>query len=781
MKKENYKIERYNPDFKIGLSDEQIKERIENNLINRDISIPTKSIKTIIATNVFTLFNFLNLFLAIAVFSVKSYKNLFFLGVVICNTLISTIQEIHSKKIVDKLSVISSTKVTAIRSGIKKEITINEIVLDDILEFRAGNQIVTDCVICSGEVEVNESYITGESDNVLKKAGDMLLSGSFIVSGKAIGKVEHISEENYTATISKEAKYIKKCKSEIMSSLNKIIKIVTTAIIPVGLLLFFNQLGLDGNDYKHAVVNTVAAIIGMIPEGLVLLTSTVLAVSVIRLSKKKVLVQELFCIENLARVDVLCLDKTGTITEGNMEVIDIIPVFKKKQDMEQILTAISNMSDDTNQTMTAIKEKYNKTINWEVIKKIPFSSDKKWSGITFKNQGTYILGALEIILKEKLEDYKEILKDNIEKYRVIVLGHTKELIESNVLPQKIEIIGFILISDKIRKDAKETLEYFKEQGVEIKIISGDNPITVSKIAMQAGVENSDKYIDATTLTNDTQILEAVSCYTVFGRVSPIQKKKIIMALKEKGHTVAMTGDGVNDVLALKEADCSIAVASGSDASRNVAQLVLLDSDFKSMPDVVAEGRRTINNISRSATLFLAKTIYATILAILFVFINEPYPFMPIQLSLISIVTIGIPSFILALEPNKERVKGNFLQTIISKAIPTALTVILNIILIVIIQQKYNLSVETYSTLCVISTAIIGLTLLLKLSLPFNILRCSLFIFMILLFLGGILILEDWFSIILSKDSYIFIGILAITGITCFILFNYIAKKIFKIE
>ena len=753
MKKENYKIERYNPDFKIGLSDEQIKERIENNLINIDISIPTKSIKTIIATNVFTLFNFLNLFLAIAVFSVKSYKNLFFLGVVICNTLISTIQEIHSKKIVDKLSVISSTKVTAIRSGIKKEITINEIVLDDILEFKAGNQIVTDCVICSGEVEVNESYITGESDNVLKKAGDMLLSGSFIVSGKAIGKVEHISEENYTATISKEAKYIKKCKSEIMSSLNKIIKIVTTAIIPVGLLLFFNQLGLDGNDYKHAVVNTVAAIIGMIPEGLVLLTSTVLAVSVIRLSKKKVLVQELFCIENLARVDVLCLDKTGTITEGNMEVIDIIPIFKKKQDMEQILTAISNTSDDTNQTMTAIKDKYNKSNNWEP----------------------------EIILKEKLEDYKEILKDNIEKYRVIVLGHTKELIESNVLPQKIEIIGFILISDKIRKDAKETLEYFKEQGVEIKIISGDNPITVSKIAMQAGVENSDKYIDATTLINDTQILEAVSCYTVFGRVSPIQKKKIIMALKEKGHTVAMTGDGVNDVLALKEADCSIAVASGSDASRNVAQLVLLDSDFKSMPDVVAEGRRTINNISRSATLFLAKTIYATILAILFVFINEPYPFMPIQLSLISIVTIGIPSFILALEPNKERVKGNFLQTIISKAIPTALTVILNIILIVIIQQKYNFSVETYSTLCVISTAIIGLTLLLKLCLPFNILRCSWIFSMILLFLGGILILEDWFSIILSKDSYIFIGILAITGITCFILFNYIAKKIFKIE
>lgn len=767
--------------WETGLTEEQVQERIQNNLVNKDTSVPTKSIKTIIASNIFTIFNLLNVLLALAVLSVQSYKNLFFLGAVICNTCISIIQEIHSKRVVDKLSVIASTKVTAIRSGKRKEIGINDIVLDDILEFHAGNQVVTDCKIGTGEVEVDESYITGESDTVLKRKGDMLLSGSFIVSGKAIGKVEHIGEENYTATISKEAKYIKKCKSEIMTSLNKIIKVVSIAIIPVGLLLFFNQLGLEGNDYRHAVVNTVAAIIGMIPEGLVLLTSTVLAVSVIRLSKKKVLVQELYCIENLARVDVLCLDKTGTITEGKMEVVDIVPVSTTSREMENILGAFATASEDNNSTMTAIREKYEAKTTWQVTKRVPFSSAKKWSGITFSEKGSYLLGAPEVVLKEKVKNYEDKLKEAIQKYRVLVLGFSKETFLDKELPSTIEVLGFVLIGDKIRKDTKETLEYFKEQGVEIKIISGDNPITVSQIAMEAGVEHADKYIDATVLSTDAQILEAVSKYTVFGRVTPIQKKKIIMALKEKGHTVAMTGDGVNDVLALKEADCSIAVASGSDASRNVAQLVLLDSDFKAMPDVVAEGRRTINNIGRSATLFLVKTIYATVLAILFVFLEQAYPFMPIQLSLISIVTIGIPSFILALQPNKDRVKGDFLKTIISKAIPTALAVIVNILLIVLLTEKYHLSVEVYSTLCVISTAIIGLTLLFKLCLPFNVLRFSLFTSMVILFLGGILLLDDWFSIVLVDKIYLFVALLAVTGIGLFLVFHSTARKVFKIE
>ena len=775
------KKERVVADIKQGLTLKQVEERIRDGLVNYNTESNTKTVKQIIKENVCTLFNIINIILAVAVICVGSFKNLTFMIIIILNTLISIVQELRSKKTLDKLQVLASSKVAVIRDGEKQFIDINEIVLDDILSFSMGNQVVVDSLVRDGEVEVDESFITGEAETVFKKKGDMLISGSFIVSGKAICQVVHIGLDNYTAKLSSDTKYIKPVSSEIMRSLNKIVSTISFLIVPVGMLLFIRQMYLEGNTVSQAIVSTVAALIGMIPEGLVLLTSTVLAVSVIRLSKKKVLVQELYCIENLARVDVLCLDKTGTITEGKMEVVDIVPVSTTSREMENILGAFATASEDNNSTMTAIREKYEAKTAWQVTKRVPFSSAKKWSGITFSEKGSYLLGAPEVVLKEKVKNYEDKLKEAIQKYRVLVLGFSKETFLDKELPSTIEVLGFVLIGDKIRKDTKETLEYFKEQGVEIKIISGDNPITVSQIAMEAGVEHADNYIDATVLSTDAQILEAVSKYTVFGRVTPIQKKKIIMALKEKGHTVAMTGDGVNDVLALKEADCSIAVASGSDASRNVAQLVLLDSDFKAMPDVVAEGRRTINNIGRSATLFLVKTIYATVLAILFVFLEQAYPFMPIQLSLISIVTIGIPSFILALQPNKDRVKGDFLKTIISKAIPTALAVIVNILLIVLLTEKYHLSVEVYSTLCVISTAIIGLTLLFKLCLPFNVLRFSLFTSMVILFLGGILLLDDWFSIVLVDKIYLFVALLAVTGIGLFLVFHSIARKVFKIE
>ena len=776
--------------LRVGLSSSQIEERIKSNLVNYDTSVPTKSIKQILAGNFFTLFNFLNLFLALAIFAVGSYKNMLFMFVVIINTAISTYQEIHSKRIIDKLSVMASSKANVIRNGKSENISINNIVLDDILVFNTGNQVATDSIIMEGEVEVDESFITGESDTIFKKPGDMLLSGSFIVSGKCTAKVEHIGEQNYTAQISSGAKYVKKVKSEIMISLNKIIKFLSFAIVPIGLLLFFNQLKLSGNDIQVAVVKSVAAVIGMIPEGLVLLTSTVLAVSVIRLARSKVLVQELYCIETLARVDTLCLDKTGTLTEGTMEVKEIVPINTNKENLSNILANLGKFSTDTNATISAIRE-YKFTLTHELLPEniIPFSSKTKWSGIYFKDEGSYIMGAPEFVLGNSFEGYEKQVADFSENYRVIALAHSNSNFNEKDLPNNITLLGFVLISDKIRKEAKKTLEYFDEQGVDIKIISGDNPITVAKIAKQVGVKNYDKYIDMTTLKNDEEIKEAAIKYTIFGRVTPSQKKALVTALQEKGKTVAMTGDGVNDVLALKASDCSIAMASGSDATKNVSQLVLLDSNFASMPKVVAEGRRTINNIERSASLFLIKTIYSSVLAILFLFIAESYPFIPIQLSLISMVTIGIPSFLLALEPNKDRIKGNFLRNVISKAIPTALTSIINIVILTMLNKYGIVAEEVYSSLCVISTGFVGILFLFTLAkarksegkkLPFSKFRLALSIAMLLLFIFCLTVFKWWFSIVPLGMVTSEIIIIFIVATINFILLNFISKKIFKI-
>lgn len=771
-------IKRYNPNINEGLNIEQIEERKANNLVNFDTTVPTKSIISIICSNFFTIFNLINLLLAIAVFLVHEYRNMLFIGLVIINTAISTIQEIHSKRVIDKLSLISSNKVKCQRNGKQEIISINEIVLDDILLFETGNQIVTDSILLEGEIEVNESFVTGEADPVMKKVGDMILSGSFVVSGRGTAKVEHIGEDNFTSKISKETRYIKKIKSEIMTSLNKIIKTVSILIIPIGALLFMGQLNIEGALLKDAVVHTVAAIIGMIPEGLVLLTSTVLAVSVIRLSKSNVLVQELFCIETLARVNVLCLDKTGTITEGKMEVKDIIPIKIQESEMQEILAQMAKTSEDNNATMTAIKEYFvEQKEEWQVKKKIPFSSDKKWSGIEFAEKGLYIIGAPEFILKEKSKELQDTIAKYTEDYRVLLLATSNNAIEGKELPSDIEALGLVLITDKIRENAEKTLNYFKEQGVDIRIISGDNPVTVSKIAKRAGVESADNLIDCSTLKTEEEIKEAVKKYKVFGRVTPIQKKQIVAALKELGNSVAMTGDGVNDIIALKEADCSIAMAAGSDAARNVSQLVLLDSDFASMPKIVAEGRRTINNLERSASLFLSKTIYSSLMAILFIITSAPYPFMPIQLSLIGLVCIGIPSFVLALEPNEERVKGKFIGNVISKSIPTGLTVILNIIIVLMIYKIYDLPVEIYATICVILTVFTGFMLLIKIARPFNLLRAILVPSLAILFGLCCFILKDLFTIILPQEYIALMVVLAVIAIFNFIISNLISSKI----
>ena len=777
-------VTRYTANISTGLSNEQIQERIEQKLINYDTSPPTKSIKRILYENFFTLFNLINLILGICVFSVGSYKNALFLLIVILNTAISTIQEIHSKMVVDKLSIMASSKAHVVRNSEKLEIDIHELVLDDILELHTGDQIATDCIVLSGELEVNESFITGEPNAITKKVGDMILSGSFVVSGKAFARVEHIAEKNYASKISSGSKYIKKVKSEIMSSLNKIIKVLTFTIVPIGILLFFNQLRLDGNTYQEAVVRSVAAIIGMIPEGLVLLTSTVLAISVIRLSKSKVLVQELYCIETLARVDTLCLDKTGTLTEGKMEVKNIIPADVEKNDLETALYNFAKFSVDSNQTIEAVRDYFavNASFNgtssqdisassistkkvladelsskevWVPDKVVPFSSQAKWSGIQFKDKGTYVMGAPEFVLREEFKQYEGEIHKYQEDYRVLAVAYSKNPFIDKNLPKDLTLIGLVCISDKIRKDARETLKYFKEQNVDIKIISGDNPITVSKIGKQVGLENYYKYIDMSTVSDEC-ISDVVTKYTIFGRVSPTQKKLLVESLHQNGKTVAMTGDGVNDVLALKASDCSIAMANGSDASKNVSQLVLLDSNFSSMPKVVLEGRRTINNIERSASLFLVKTIYSCINAFLFLLIGEQYPFEPIQLSLISFVTIGIPSFVLALEPNKERIHGNFLHNVISRALPTALGVIASILALTILNKFDIISNDIHTSLCVISTGVYGLLLLFTLArsrksenskLPFSVFRLILAVFMVILFAVCVIAFGWWFGIV----------------------------------
>mgnify|MGYP004556860697 FL=1 len=734
---------RYNPDKNIGLSKEQVNERIKDNLVNFNTNVKTKSAKEIILENTVTLFNIINAILAVAIILVGSYKNLGFLLIIVLNTVISTFQELHSKSVIDKLSVVSASKVKVLRDSKEYDVNLDEVVLDDIILLELGNQVITDAIIVDGVVEVDESFITGESDTLIKKEGDMLLSGSFIVSGNAKAKVEHIGYDNYTAKISSDTKYIKPISSEIMRSLNKIVKTISVIIVPLGILLFARQLYLSGNTLQNAVVNTVAAIIGMIPEGLVLLTSTVFAVSVIRLSKEKVLVQDLYCIESLARVDVICLDKTGTITEGKMEVVDVIPLEgETKASLGDILGSMMAITKDKNATAIAIRDAYYRKPKWKVEEVIPFSSKKKYSGVKFATD-TYLIGAVEFVLKDHGKSYQKMLDDYIKKYRVLVLAKVNNYGKKN---EERQALGFILLQDKVRKEAKKTLEYFKEQGVAIKIISGDNPITVSSIAKRAGLTEKLKVIDLSTLNSEEEIQKAALEYDVFGRVKPEEKHLLIRALKEAGHNVAMTGDGVNDCLALKEADCSIAMASGSDAARSVSQLVLLDSNFASMPSVVAEGRRSINNLERSASLFLVKTIYAGILAFLFLFIEMSYPFIPIQLTLASVVTIGIPSFVLALEPNKERVKGKFLVNVLKKSAPPAFTIILNILLICLAGQMFSLSYAKISTLCLTLTGYTSFILLFKICRPFNRIRLILFSTMFYLFIYAIFNLTTLFSI-----------------------------------
>lgn len=733
-----------------GLTAQQVAERMEKGLWNKKAESATKTTKEIIKSNVFTYFNLIFLVIALLLIGVGAFRDLTFLPIIIANTLIGIVQEIRSKKVLDDLSILNSPKTRVIRDGSKKEIPADELVLDDIVELSAGGQIPADAVVLNGQLNVNESLLTGESDEIVKKSGDELLSGSFVVSGSCLARLTKVGEESYISKLTHRATQTKEGEqSEMIRSLNRLVQAVGIVIIPIGVVLFVQQFVYAGTPLRDSVTSMVAAILGMIPEGLYLLASVAMAVSAMRLAKQQVLIHDMKCIETLARVDVLCVDKTGTITVPDMEVdtfvltedlmktvpdgddgtrvyVDAGDREEQKQKYRQVREKIAefavNMNAD-NATMEAVKA-YFKTGNTVNIKKadkvFAFSSKTKYSGI-ISGGDSYLIGAPEFVLREDYEHYKEKIEAYSEKgYRVLVYGRYEGVLDGQKLTEKALPVAFIMLTNAIREGAKETFSYFTERGVEIKVISGDNPKTVAEIAQKAGICGADNYVDASTLTTDESIAQAVMKYQIFGRVTPDQKLKFVEALKAQGRTVAMTGDGVNDVLALKDADCSIAMASGSEAASQVAQLVLLDNDFSRMPSVVMEGRRVVNNIQRSASLYLVKNIFSMLLAVFSMIFMINYPLEPSQISLISMFTIGIPSFVLALEPNKDRIQGHFMTNVLLKALPAGLTDFLAVSSLVLFCQEFGVNEGDISTSCTILVAIVGFMILYQIAKPMTI-------------------------------------------------------------
>lgn len=744
--------ERFHPDVNFGLNTEQIDQRIVGGFINLPVDPPSKTVKEIIFTNVFTYFNLIFCILAVLVIIVGSFKSLTFMPVIIFNTLIGIIQQIRSKNTLDKLTMLNAPKASVIRNGQKKTIPASELVLDDIVVFTSGVQIPADGTVLSGEVQVNEALITGESDEITKKCGDQLLSGSFVVSGECRAQMDKVGADSYISKLTIEAKTAKEPReSDMVRSLNRLVKIIGVIIIPVGSILFWQSFVVQGLSFRKSVISMVAAIIGMIPEGLYLLVSVALVVSVMRLAKQKVLIHEMQCIETLARVDILCVDKTGTITENKMETNDYIALdgYDSKVMMpldELIGTLAHNMSSD-NSTMNALQQFFKKGTDKKADQVIPFSSTTKYSSIVYDNQ-SYVLGAPEFVLREQYTKYQEKIEQySSEGYRVLVFGKYNGIVEKGkALMDTVDAYALIFLSNPIRKEAPATFSYFRDQGVGIKVISGDNPITVSKIAKKANIENAENYIDASTLKTPADIYTAIAKYTVFGRVTPNQKRLFVQALKAQGHTVAMTGDGVNDVLALKDADCSVAMASGSDAAAQAAQIVLLESDFSKMPQVVMEGRRVVNNIERSSSLFLVKNIFSLLMSMFSIFTVTHYPLTPSQISMVSMFTIGIPAAILALEPNKNRIHGRFLSNVLLRALPAGLTNFIVISSLGIFGKVFAVSSDDISTASALIMCVVGLLILWKISKPMNTLRVATFISMIIGLLISIFGFNDLFSI-----------------------------------
>ena len=720
-----------------GLTDEEVRQRVEEGLTNRADISTDKTTKEIVISNVFTYFNLIFLVITILLIMVGSFRNLTFLPIIIGNTVIGIVQEIRAKKTLEKMSLLNAPRADVIRNGSVKQISTEELVKDDVILLTAGKQICADAVVISGNIQVNESLLTGEADEVEKTEGSTLMSGSFVVSGECYARLEKVGNESYISKLSLEAKSMGgKEQSEMIRSINLIVKWVGIVIIPIGLILFWQSHFVNGESITKSVTSTVAAIIGMIPEGLYLLTTVALALSTMKLARKKVLLHDMKSIETLARVDVLCVDKTGTITEPDMKLKEIFLCKNSGADgtqtaltldeLKSLILDYANASVDNNATMLALKAyaadaltNNTSALHRTAVSQQAFSSSLKYGSVTFSD-GTYLLGAPEFIMHEDFARIEEEIIPYADKGdRVLLFARYDGENVENGIDGSVTPLGFVALANPIRETAVKTFEYFKSQGVAIKVISGDNPRTVSRIAIQAGIESAESFVDAATLDTEDKIADAVNKYTVFGRVTPKQKKQLVKALQAKGHTVAMTGDGVNDILAMKDADCSVAMASGSEAAAQAAQVVLLDSDFAHMPDVVYEGRRVVNNIQRSASLFLVKNIFSLLLSLFSVILMVTYPLEPAQVSLISMFTIGVPGFLLALEQNKDRIKGRFITNVMLKALPGGLTDVIAVGALVVCGEVFCISDASIGTIATLVLSVVGFMILFKISEPLN--------------------------------------------------------------
>lgn len=723
MEQENrVRMERIAADPQSGLSAEQVKRRFAQGENNYKVESSTLSVPEIVRSNVCTYFNLVFAVIAVLLAIVGAWSDMLFLPIIVANTCIGIIQEVHSKKVLDKLSILNAPHAVVIRDGKRQEIPADQLVLDDIVEFSAGSQIPADAKVLSGELQVNESLITGESDEIEKREGDSLLSGSFVVSGKACARLEKVGKDSYISKLTLQATKSKKGEqSEMIRSLNYLIMVMGIIIIPIGIALFVQSFIYNEGTFHDSITGMVAAIIGMIPEGLYLLTSVALAVSSVRLAQKKVLIHDMKCIETLARVNVLCVDKTGTITEPGMHVYDFSVLDGADQlEISQLLADFVAAQEKDNATMEALKAHFSNGSGMRAREVYSFSSETKYSGAVMNDGKSYVIGAPEFVLRGQFAQYQEQIATYSSKgYRVLVFAQYEGTLDRKPLTEPVLPLCFVMLANPIRKGAKETFTYFAENDVDIKVISGDNPLTVSVIAAEAGIVGAERFVDASTLKEKEDYYRAVEEYTVFGRVTPSQKRMLVQALKEHKKTVAMTGDGVNDVLALKDADCSVAMASGSEAASNVAQLVLLDSDFSRMPSVVAEGRRVVNNIERTAALYIVKNIFSMLLAIFSVILMLDYPLEPSQVSLISMFTIGIPSFVLALEPNKELIRGHFLTNVLVRALPAGLTDFIVVSGLVIFCREFQVDLDCLSTSCTILVAIVGFMILHRIARPMN--------------------------------------------------------------
>ncbi len=686
-----------------GLTQAEVEARIADGQVNAIQDSSNRSVKDIVMGNTLTFFNFINVVLLALVLSVRSYKNMLFIFIIIANTLIGIFQEIKAKITLDKLKILTVSHVDVIRDGVKKSITVSELVKDDVILLKSGGQIPADGVILDGEVDVNESLLTGESDSIHKTCGSKVLSGSFVTSGKAMCLLTEVGHDCYMEKLSSEAKQFKRYKTELQRNLDTILKFISIIIVPLGIILFAKQYWISGSTYEQAALDTVAAVLGMIPEGLVLLTSVALALGAVRLARRSTLVRELFCIETLARVDTLCLDKTGTITEGHLCVQGEESV-KEDVDLEQLMGRMVSALGDENETFQALRQHYkrNQSTNTKFV--LPFSSERKFSGVVFEGEGTYLMGAYQFIFPQADPAVLEKIAEYASKgLRVLTVAHSPNEMTDYTLAEDFEIVGFVFMTDVVRKNAPDILGYFEEQGVDLKVISGDDPVTVAAIAARAGLKDADKYIDATTINTDEEMEDAILKYSVFGRVTPKQKQQMVRLLKQNGRTVAMTGDGVNDVLALKDADVSIAMASGSEAAKNTANLVLLNSDFASLPHIVNEGRRVINNIKAAASMFLIKTGFSVLTALLTIIVGQNYPFQPIQLSVINGCAVAIPTMLLQLEPSFQKVNKHFFREVLRMSMPAAITITAMITIINNIGHSIGTPREMLSTVCVLAT------------------------------------------------------------------------------